>query len=857
MKKEYKLVGLDCANCADKIERTVAKMDGVDAVQVTFVNQLMVVEMNKDIETEMKKKIKRLEPDVDVVDASKSEAIEVSAPTQHKHDHADSEECCGGHGDGECCESHEHNHDHGHDHEHEGCCGGHDHDHDHEHSHEHGHDHNHDHGDCGGACSLEGHEAHEVVGKNKISLFVQGLDCASCAAKVEREVAAMNGVNDASLAFATGKLELSLASAASDTMINSIKTRIVEVEPGLIINDQKVAKPKTKAKLFDWRKNKELLVGVVLFIAGFFVKQPQAELVIYLLSYLLIGYKVLLKSFRNIRNGEIFDENFLMSVATIGAFAIGQYVEGVAVMLFYQVGELVQSFTVEKSRSSISDLMDIKVEYSTRVRDGKEEVVLSEEIQVGDIVVVKPGERIGLDGVIIEGSSALDTSALTGESVPRQARAGDQVISGSLAIDGVMRIEVQKLASESTVARILDMVENASSKKAPFEKFITKFSRVYTPIVCLLAVLIVVIPMLVIKDAVLYDWLYRGLTFLVVSCPCALVISVPLGLFSGIGGASKKGILVKGGNYLEALDHVETVVFDKTGTLTKGEFSVNEIVSEGISQDELLEIVAYGEHYSTHPIAQSIKRAYGKEIDETKVSDYEEIAGHGIYTLYNGKPLFVGNDRLMTREGVSVKAPETIGSVVYAMYDGKFIGHIVVGDEIKETSKETIAALKAAGVKTVMLTGDRKAAGEAVGKLLGMDKVYTQLLPSDKVEQVESLLESTKGKLAFVGDGINDAPVLARADVGFAMGALGSDAAIEAADIVLMNDDPKSIVEAKKISRRTMSIIKQNVIFSIAVKVIVLILSGMGIANMWLGVFADVGVTILAILNSMRALYIK
>lgn len=584
------------------------------------------------------------------------------------------------------------------------------------------------------------------------------------------------------------------------------------------------------------------------------------QIALFIISYIIVGGDVVKRAVKNIFKGQVFDENFLMSIATIGAFFIGEYPEGVAVMLFYQVGELFQSYAVGKSRKSIASLMDIRPDYAN-VKKGDELVKVDpDEVQIGDIIIIKAGEKIPLDGKVIEGSSMIDTSALTGESVPREVEVGSDILSGCININGVITAEVTKEFGESTVSKILDLVENASSKKSNSEQFITKFARYYTPVVVIIAVFLAIIPPLVIDGATFSDWIYRALAFLVVSCPCALVISIPLSFFGGIGGASKKGVLVKGSNYLEALAETEIVVFDKTGTLTKGVFNVQEIHPEGVSKEELLELTAHAESYSNHPISLSLKRAYSKEIDNGRISDVEEISGHGVIATVDGKKVMAGNIKLMKMMDIPYFKGELIGTIVHVAVNNKYIGYIVIADEVKEDSAQAIKELKAANIKqTVMLTGDNKSIGSKVAKELGLDKVYAELLPADKVEKLEELFsqKSKKGKLAFVGDGINDAPVLARADIGIAMGGLGSDAAIEAADVVIMTDEPSKIATTMKISKKTLKIAHQNIVFAIGIKIIVLILSAFGITTMWAAIFADVGVTIIAVLNAFRALNVK
>lgn len=607
-----------------------------------------------------------------------------------------------------------------------------------------------------------------------------------------------------------------------------------------------------------WR----IIIGAIFFIVALIINIDINWIrpVLFLVSYIIVGGDVVLRALRNIIRGKVFDENFLMSIATIGAFFVGDFPEGVAVMLFYQVGELFQSYAVNKSRKSIASLMDIRPDYAN-VKKGDELVKVDpDEVQIGDIIVIKAGEKVPLDGKVIDGSSMIDTSALTGESVPREVEAGNDILSGCININGVITVEVTKEYGESTVSKILDLVENASSKKSNSEQFITRFARYYTPIVVIIAVIIAIIPPLLFEGATFSDWIYRALSFLVVSCPCALVISIPLSFFGGIGGASRKGILVKGSNYLEALAKTEIVVFDKTGTLTKGVFNVQEIYPIEISKEELLELTAYVESYSNHPISLSLKRAFGKDIDNGRISDVEEISGHGVIALVDGKKVMAGNIKLMKKMNIPYFDGELIGTVVHVAVDNQYAGYIIIADEVKADSAKAIKDLKAANIKqTVMLTGDAKNVASKVAASLGLDKVYAELLPGDKVDKLEELFsqKSAKGKLAFVGDGINDAPVLARADIGIAMGGLGSDAAIEAADIVIMTDEPSKIATAIKISQKTLKIAQQNMVFAIGVKILFLILSVFGITTMWEAVFADVGVTIIAVLNAFRVLKVK
>ena len=610
------------------------------------------------------------------------------------------------------------------------------------------------------------------------------------------------------------------------------------------------------------KRGVKILIALFLYIVALIVKFEDSLInnIIYIVAYLVVGLDIIKKAIRNITRGKVFDENFLMSVATIGAFGIGEFPEAVAVMLFYQIGELFQSYAVDKSRKSIASLMDIRPDFANLEKAGKLEKVSPEEVKIGDTIVVKPGEKVPLDGILIEGNSTLDTKALTGESLPREIEKGDEILSGTININGVIKIKVTKEYKESTVSKILDLVENASSKKSKSENFISKFAKYYTPIVVIIALVLAVLPPLIIQDASFSDWLYRALSFLVVSCPCALVISIPLSFFGGIGGASKLGILVKGSNYLEQLANTEIFVFDKTGTLTEGVFEVQKIKPINITEEELLEITAYAENYSNHPISLSLKKAYNKKIDEKKIKKTEEISGRGIVAQIEEKEVLVGNEKLMNEKQIKFKKSSSIGTILYVAINGEYVGYILISDKIKKDSAETIKNLKKNHIKeTVMLTGDKKIVGETVAKDLGIDTVFTELLPDGKVEKVEKLLKSKseKGKLAFVGDGINDSPVLAMADIGIAMGGLGADSAIEAADIVLMTDEPSKIVTAISLAKKTMRIVKENIIFAIAVKVIVLILSAIGISTMWEAVFADVGVSIIAILNALRVLNVK
>ena len=691
--------------------------------------------------------------------------------------------------------------------------------------------------------------------KEELQLTLEGLNCANCARKIEEKVGKMEGVKESNLNFTTTTLNVKLERKVKEEYaINEIKKIVEALEPHVKV--EKKVSGKTNVQKAKFEVEPTLIIGAILYLIAVIGDFKGAlALILFVASYLLIGGKVVLTAIKNIARGQLFDENFLMTVATIGAFSISEYPEAVAVMLFYEIGETIQGYAVNKSRSSISSLMDIRADYANIIIDGKEKKVSPETVKVEDIILVKPGEKIPLDGIVVEGESFVDTSALTGESVPRKIAVNDEILSGGINTNGVLKVKVTKKFGESTVSRILEMVENAASKKANTEKFITKFAKVYTPIVVALAILIAVVPSIFIKDALFSTWLYRALVFLVVSCPCALVVSVPLGFFAGIGGASKKGVLVKGSNYLELLKDLETVVFDKTGTLTEGVFTVTEINTNNIQKEKLIEVAAMAESFSNHPIAISIIKEYGKEIDKEVIEEYEEIAGHGIKAVINNEEVLIGNAKLMNQFNISYNEVDSIGTVVYCAINGEFKGSIVISDKIKENADEALINLKAAGVKkTVMLTGDNKKTAEKVGEKVNIDEVHSELLPLGKVKEVEKLLKASNknGRLAFVGDGVNDAPVLARADIGIAMGGIGSDAAIEAADVVLMKDDINALVDAINVSKKTNKILWQNIIFALGVKVIVMVLGTFGIANMWTAVFADVGVTIIAIINSTR-----
>jgi len=780
--KSLLLLGLDCANCANKIETKLKDLRGIRNVSVDYVNRKLKFDLenkNKypEVLKEIEKVIKAIEPDVEIQEEVKKK------------------------------------------------------------------------------------------NKNKVEIIMKGLHCASCATKIEDNVKKLHGLKEANMDFANNKLTLYVRELDKmDAIIEEAVKIIKKFEPQLELEIIKTnLKPKENQSEEIKKDKTELIklgIGAALFaLALIFNFAFNIELGLYLVSYILVGGEVLSRALKNIFRGQVFDENFLMTIATVGAFLIGEFPEAVAVMLFYQVGETFQDVAVNRSRKSIKALMDIRPDYANVLINGKEEQVEPDELSVGDIIIVKPGEKVPLDGKVIEGTTMIDTSALTGESVPRKIEVGEEILSGSINKTGLVKVEVTKEFGDSTVSKIIDLVQNASSRKAPTENFITKFARYYTPVVVVLAAALAFIPPLVIEGATFSEWVYRALIFLVISCPCALVVSIPLGFFGGIGGASKNGVLVKGGNYLEALNYVTTVVFDKTGTLTKGVFKVTDInLANNFTKEQLLEHAALAEVHSNHPIAKSILEAYGEKISPDLIEAYEEIAGHGVKVKAQGKEILAGNLKLMELEKIKYQHNEQVGTVVHVAVDRVYAGSILISDEIKKDSREAIENLRKIGVKKlVMLTGDNKKVGEHVANELGLDKVYTELLPDNKVEKVEELLKD-KGKeekLVFVGDGINDAPVLARADIGVAMGGLGSDAAIEAADVVLMTDEPNKLVSAIKIAKRTKAIVWQNIIFALGVKGIFLLLGAIGIATMWEAVFADVGVSVFAVLNAMRVMKVQ
>lgn len=717
--------------------------------------------------------------------------------------------------------------------------------------------------------------------KNQKEYLLEGLCCPNCAMKIESAINNLKEIETAQVNFATKVLYIQYNTDSLETLLSQIGKIINRIEPEVVMIDRSTQEePRLQAshaaKRDDSKIGKRFLpiskelyqpilqfsLGGILYLIAILAPLPSPiPILLFLISYGIVGGEVLLRAIKNILHGEVFDENFLMAIATIGAFLIGEYPEAVAVMLFYQIGELFQDMAVDKSRRSIADLMDIRPDYANLLINHVITTVSPETAKVGDLFVVKPGERVPLDGIVVEGSSMLNTSSLTGESVPKTVTKGDTVLGGSINKNGLLTVEVLKEFHNSTISKILALVENASNRKAPTEKFITKFAKVYTPIVTISALFLALIPPMIIPGATFSEWIYRALIFLVVSCPCALVVSIPLGFFGGIGAASKNGILVKGSNYLEALNSVDTIIFDKTGTLTKGVFQVTELHPEdGISRDDLLHFAAYSEHYSNHPIATSIGNYYNSYIEESKIKDFNEIMGYGIQAIIDEESIQIGNAKLMEQQNIIYKKTDSFGTIVHIARNHQYIGYLVISDEIKTDAKQSIAALRKLGVSTLaMLTGDNQKVGETIGKELSLDKVYTNLLPDEKVKQLEKLEKEkkTSGKIVFVGDGINDAPVLARADIGVAMGGLGSDAAIEASDVVLMTDEPSKLVVAIEIAKRTRIIVLQNIIFALGIKLLVLLLGALGMANMWAAVFADVGVALLAVLNSMRIMKYK
>ena len=802
MEYKYKLSGLDCANCTQKIEDRLNQEEHIENCTISFATGIMTFNSEQDgIEKRVSEIISQMEPEVTMQNMS-----------------------CN-------CQNHDHSHVHQH-HDDDCDCGHHHHD---------------DHCHCGHHHDHPAMPVRNIDGG--IKLLIHGLDCANCALKVENEIKKQPFIEDAVINFSTETLVVKTTD--SHDLVDKIQKAVDSVEEGVIVSLKKSEVKYTKPKLFVFKDNIELMEGIIIFV-GAMMTSGWFSVFLYIFAYLLIGYKVILKALKNLGRKDFLDENFLMCLATFGAIALQDYGEAIAVMLFYAIGEIFQGYAVNKTRNSISSLMNVKSDYANLQLEDEMIQVPPEDVQVGQTVVVKVGEKVPLDGVVIQGSSMLDTSSLTGESVPRLVETGDEILSGVVNLNEILYVKVTHPYEDSTVSRIIDLVENSASKKAQIEKFITRFARVYTPAVVFLAVLLLIVPMIALPDQSFYTWLYRACTFLVVSCPCALVISIPLGLYAGLGKASSAGILIKGGNYLELLKDVDTVVFDKTGTLTKGEFEVVEI-----SDDSLLEIGAYGEFMSNHPIAKSIVKAFGKDIDSQRIADFKETAGMGIEVLIDDQHYYLGNQKYFDQLQVKTASPEKTGTIVYIARDHDYLGYIVVADVIKDTAISGISSLKDVKVKnTVMLTGDRQNVAEDIASKIGIDQVYSELLPQDKVYQLEKLL-AKDSVVAYVGDGINDAPVLARADLGIAMGGVGSDVAIEAADMVLMTDDITMIAKAIRISRYTNFILKENVTFTLLIKIGVLLLTLFGYTNMWMGVFADVGVTLIAICNSMRILYKK
>ncbi len=791
MKYKMKVVGLDCAECTQKVEDAINKIDGIKEASLSFATGALYYESEEDLRSTVVATIHQTEDGLTITDESKGTS------------------------------SHE---------KHEDSC----------------HDH---------SCQCHAHEEHkEKHLEHPLRLAITGLDCASCGAKIEERISKMDEVKEASVLFSAQVLEVVPQEGMDqDTLIPRIQKVVDEVEEGVTIS-RKSETQFGKPKLFEPKDHIDLIIGVVVYLGCLFLPMGMIRTIGYLVAYLLIGHEILFMAIKNIFHGEMFDENFLMCVATIGAFAIGQYSEAVAVLLFYSIGEIFQAYAVNKTRNSVSSLMDIKSTYANLLVNGQILQVAPEEVNVGDVIVVKVGEKVPLDGEVISGKSMLDTSSLTGESVPREILPGGEVLGGVVNLSEIIQVKVTKPYADSTVSRIIELMEKASSKKAPIEKFITRFAKIYTPSVCLAAVFLSLIPILFIPGTQPKVWLYRSLTFLVVSCPCALVISIPLGLYAGLGKASKMGALIKGGNYLEILKDLDTVVFDKTGTLTEGSFDVVSIENEE-GYDDLLEYAAYGECMSNHPIAKSIVSKYNRGVDQTLISDFKETAGKGISVTYKNHALLLGTETYLHENQITTQKASKVGTIVHIAIDGHYAGLIVVADRIKDSTAQGIKKLKAEGIKhTVMLTGDRQEVAEDVAHTLGIDTVYAQLLPQDKVTQLETILANAHGSVGFVGDGINDAPVLARADVGIAMGGVGSDAAVEAADIVLMQDHIETIGDAIDVSKRTNKILKENVTFTLIIKLGVLVLTVFGLSNMWMGVFADVGVTLLAILNALRIL---
>lgn len=844
MEKKFTLKGLDCPHCSAEIESAVGKLNGIASSNINLIKQTLTVELNGNYTSNLfaaiEKTVHKYEPDVEVIE----ESFYDTEKEHNRHEHQ-------GHGE-HCNCGHEHDHKHG---EHCDC------------SHKHGHKH-YDHCECNDKHCKENLNINIKNGK---TFTLKGLDCPHCSAEIESGLLKIDGIKYAEINLVKQLLTVRVDDRYSGDLFNDVKRTVHAYEPDVEVTDEffqhstgslnknNKVKPNLKSERFIITR---LAVGTAIYAAGLILPaisdtSPTVQLALLIAAYIILGFDVVSKAVRNIARGRVFDENFLMTLSTVGAFVIGEYPEAVAVMLFYQVGEFFQGLAVKRSRKSISSLMDIRPDSANVKRNGSIVTAAPDTVDIGEIIVVKPGEKIPLDGIIIDGKSMLDTRAITGESVPRSAECGDTALSGCINISSVITMKVTKKFSESTASKIIDLVENAAGKKAKAENFITKFSKYYTPIVVILAVLLAVVPPLLFS----MPWtecVRRGFVFLVISCPCALVISIPLTFFGGIGAASKKGVLVKGGNYLEALNDIDTIIFDKTGTLTKGVFKVTDIEAlNGFNKDQLIEYAAAAECMSNHPIARSIMSVYGKTFDEKKIEEYTEISGHGVKALTDGHIILAGNEKLMKNHSISVAESSPAGTTLHVSFDGKYCGYIVISDEIKADSKNAVAGLKKLGIhKTVMLTGDSMKIAHTIADEIGIDECYGELLPSDKVEKLEKIQSEKKenGLLAFVGDGINDAPVLARADIGIAMGAMGSDAAIEAADVVLMTDEPSKLIDAINTAKRTKHIVVQNIAIVIAIKIIFLTLGAFGIAGMWEAVFGDVGVMIIAVINAMRIL---
>ncbi|MBQ7888952.1 MAG: cadmium-translocating P-type ATPase [Erysipelotrichaceae bacterium] len=823
--RKYQLLikGVDCGHCASKIEEKVQKLNGIYDASYQFMTEKLTFHCEETEEHhlihEIEKIVHLIEPDA-VIES-------LNGPHKHEHHHKHDEHCdCG--------------HEHHHKHEEHCDCG-----HEHHHKHE-------EHCDCGHEHHHKHEERHVPNLHQKYQYVLSGLDCANCAAKVERYLNHQSELSDVQILFMQQTLKLNSTLPESEVK-EYVQKKIDEVEHGVMVEDVKfVKKTDQQGKKIDHELLRIVIASGLLILGFIFHDLFVLSLILFASCYLLVGTEILVRALRNILKGQVFDENFLMAIATIGAIVVSEYAEACAVMVFYQIGEYFQNKAVEKSRRSISELMDIRPDEAHVERSGKIVTVAPDEVEIGEILVVRAGEKVPLDGIIIEGKSSLDTRALTGESKVQTVEENDEVLSGVINVEGVIRVKTTKYYSDSTVAKILDLVENAGSRKAPAEAFITKFAKVYTPFVCILALAIAVLPVLLIKDAYWMDYLYRACTFLVISCPCALVVSVPLSYFAGIGGLSAKGILVKGSSYLDVLNHVDTYVFDKTGTLTEGSFTLSEVISQ--DKEYCLKIAAAAEKHSNHPIALSIVKSYDGEMLEAE--DVHEIAGRGIACKISGKQVFAGNERLMEMHNIQTASIEKTGTVIHVAEGGIYLGALLIQDQIRLETKELVKELKALGKHVVMLTGDQKRIADEVASELGISEVHAELLPADKVSVVEKLIHSGR-KPAFAGDGINDAPVLAMSSVGFAMGGIGSDAAIEAADIVIMNDNPMNILTALKSAEKTRKIVMENIYGALFVKFVILLLGALGKAGMWSAVFADVGVAVIAIMNAIRAMKVE